>query len=95
MSGFHQGILNLAMEPSLLGSAFIEGGPNRKIKLDRSPGIDEVMTFTVLKNDKNILLLLQLIFSFQDYCLLLFWQVVTCVVTKRNSNYFGINAVIC
>lgn len=42
VSGFHQGILRLAMEPSLLGTAFIEGGPDRKIKLDRSPGIDEV-----------------------------------------------------
>lgn len=30
------------MEPSVLGSAFMEGGPDRKIKLDRSPGVDEV-----------------------------------------------------
>lgn len=43
--GFHQGILKLAMEPSLLGTALMEGGPNRKIKLDRSPGMDEVMFF--------------------------------------------------
>lgn len=40
--GFHQGILKLAMEPTLLGSAFMEGGPDRKIRLDRSPGVDEV-----------------------------------------------------
>ncbi|CBI40982.3 unnamed protein product, partial [Vitis vinifera] len=30
------------MEPSLLGTAFVEGGPDRKIKLDRSPGVDEL-----------------------------------------------------
>uniref|UniRef100_F6I7D8 Vacuolar protein sorting-associated protein 13 VPS13 adaptor binding domain-containing protein n=1 Tax=Vitis vinifera TaxID=29760 RepID=F6I7D8_VITVI len=42
VSGFHQGILRLAMEPSLLGTAFVEGGPDRKIKLDRSPGVDEL-----------------------------------------------------
>ncbi|XP_059638646.1 uncharacterized protein LOC132280907 isoform X2 [Cornus florida] len=42
VSGFHQGILKLAMEPSLLGTAFMEGGPDRKIKLDRSPGVDEL-----------------------------------------------------
>lgn len=30
------------MEPSVLGTAFMEGGPDRKIKLDRSPGVDEV-----------------------------------------------------
>ena len=30
------------MEPSLLGTAFMGGGPDRKIKLDRSPGVDEV-----------------------------------------------------
>lgn len=41
-SGFHQGILKLAMEPSLLGTALMEGGPDRKIKLDRSTGVDEV-----------------------------------------------------
>ncbi|KVI02632.1 Vacuolar protein sorting-associated protein 13 domain-containing protein [Cynara cardunculus var. scolymus] len=41
-SGFRQGILKLAMEPSVLGSAFMEGGPDRKIKLDRNPGIDEL-----------------------------------------------------
>lgn len=40
--GFHQGILKLAMEPSLLGNALMEGGPNREIKLDQSPGVDEV-----------------------------------------------------
>jgi len=32
------------MEPSVLGSAFTEGGPDRKIKLDRNPGIDEVIS---------------------------------------------------
>ncbi|KAL3616453.1 hypothetical protein CASFOL_039843 [Castilleja foliolosa] len=42
VSGFHQGILKLAMEPSVLSSAFMEGGSDRKIKLDRSPGIDEL-----------------------------------------------------
>lgn len=30
------------MEPSVLGLAIAEGGPDRKIKLDRSPGLDEV-----------------------------------------------------
>lgn len=29
------------MEPTVLGNAFMEGGPDRKINLDRSPGIDE------------------------------------------------------
>ncbi|XP_057499975.1 uncharacterized protein LOC130784197 isoform X3 [Actinidia eriantha] len=42
VSGFHQGILKLAMEPSVLGAAFMEGGPDRKIVLDRSSGIDEL-----------------------------------------------------
>ncbi|XP_056697041.1 uncharacterized protein [Spinacia oleracea] len=42
VTGFHHGILRLAMEPSLLGTAFLEGGPDRRIKLDRSPGIDEL-----------------------------------------------------
>lgn len=42
VTGFHHGILRIAMEPSLLGTAFLEGGPDRRIKLDRSPGIDEV-----------------------------------------------------
>ncbi|XP_020592122.1 uncharacterized protein LOC110032732 isoform X2 [Phalaenopsis equestris] len=42
VSGFHQGILRLAMEPSLLGAAVMEGGPDRRIKLDRSPGVDEL-----------------------------------------------------
>ncbi|KAF3438866.1 hypothetical protein FNV43_RR17141 [Rhamnella rubrinervis] len=42
VSGFHHGILKLAMEPSLLGTALMEGGPDRKIKLDRSPGNDEL-----------------------------------------------------
>ncbi|KAK7251111.1 hypothetical protein RIF29_34030 [Crotalaria pallida] len=42
VSGFHQGILKLAMEPSVLGTAMMEGGPDRKILLDRSPGVDEL-----------------------------------------------------
>ncbi|KAL9241362.1 hypothetical protein vseg_015482 [Gypsophila vaccaria] len=42
VTGFHHGILKLAMEPSVLGTAFLEGGPDRKIKLDRSPGVDEL-----------------------------------------------------
>ncbi|KAK4393368.1 hypothetical protein Sango_1807600 [Sesamum angolense] len=42
VNGFHQGILKLALEPSVLSSAFLEGGPDRKIKLDRSPGVDEL-----------------------------------------------------
>lgn len=31
------------MEPSVLGQAIMEGGPDRKIKLDHSPGLDEVL----------------------------------------------------
>uniref|UniRef100_A0A0E0BUQ7 Vacuolar protein sorting-associated protein 13 VPS13 adaptor binding domain-containing protein n=1 Tax=Oryza glumipatula TaxID=40148 RepID=A0A0E0BUQ7_9ORYZ len=42
VTGFHQGILRLAMEPSVLGQAILEGGPDRKIKLDHSPGLDEL-----------------------------------------------------
>ncbi|KAF7809778.1 putative vacuolar protein sorting-associated protein 13C [Senna tora] len=42
VSGFHQGILKLAMEPSFLGTALMEGGPDRKITLDQSPGVDEL-----------------------------------------------------
>ncbi|XVE87220.1 hypothetical protein DITRI_Ditri18aG0098600 [Diplodiscus trichospermus] len=42
VSGFHQGILKLAMEPSVLGTALMGGGSDRKIKLDRSPGVDEL-----------------------------------------------------
>lgn len=30
------------MEPSVLGLAIVDGGPDRKIKLVRSPGLDEV-----------------------------------------------------
>ena len=44
VTGFHHGILKLAMEPSLLGTALMEGGPDRKIKLDRSPAVDEVIS---------------------------------------------------
>ncbi|KAL6957102.1 hypothetical protein U1Q18_045624 [Sarracenia purpurea var. burkii] len=42
LNGFHQGILKLAMEPLVLGAALMEGGPDRKIVLHQSPGIDEV-----------------------------------------------------
>ena len=42
VSGFHQGILKIAMEPSILGSVLMQGGPQRHIKLDQSPGVDEV-----------------------------------------------------
>ncbi|KAL0876286.1 hypothetical protein Bca101_025991 [Brassica carinata] len=42
VSGFHHGVLKLAMEPSVIGTALMEGGPDRTIKLDRSPGIDEL-----------------------------------------------------
>ncbi|XP_038880803.1 uncharacterized protein LOC120072502 isoform X2 [Benincasa hispida] len=42
VSGFHQGILKIAMEPSLLGSVLMQGGPDRNIKLDQSPGVDEL-----------------------------------------------------
>ncbi|KAF8733332.1 hypothetical protein HU200_014936 [Digitaria exilis] len=42
VTGFHQGILRLAMEPSVLGHAIMEGGPDRKIKLDHSAGLDEL-----------------------------------------------------
>ena len=45
VTGFHQGILKLAMEPSVLGTAVMGGGPDRKIKLDKSPGVDEVSKF--------------------------------------------------
>jgi hypothetical protein len=31
------------MEPSVLGQAIMEGGPDRKIKLDHSAGLDEVL----------------------------------------------------
>lgn len=54
VSGFHHGILKLAMEPSLLGTALMEGGPDRKIKLDRSPGIDEVI-FLICAYGKSFL----------------------------------------
>lgn len=47
MTGFHQGILRLAMEPTLLGAAIMEGGPDRKIELVRSPGVDEVILLQV------------------------------------------------
>jgi len=35
------------MEPSLLGAAVMEGGPDRRIKLDRNPGVDEVILHTI------------------------------------------------
>lgn len=49
VSGFHQGILKLAMEPSVLRTALMEGGPDRKILLDRSPGVDEVLNNILLR----------------------------------------------
>eukprot|EP00268_Persea_americana_P036762 TRINITY_DN3627_c0_g1_i6.p1 TRINITY_DN3627_c0_g1~~TRINITY_DN3627_c0_g1_i6.p1 ORF type:complete len:286 (+),score=36.22 TRINITY_DN3627_c0_g1_i6:363-1220(+) len=42
VNGFHQGILKLAMEPSLWGTAFMEHGPDAKIKFDRRPRVDEL-----------------------------------------------------
>uniref|UniRef100_A0ACD6A2G5 Uncharacterized protein n=1 Tax=Avena sativa TaxID=4498 RepID=A0ACD6A2G5_AVESA len=42
VTGFHKGLLRLAMEPSVLGQAIMEGGPDRKIKLDHSAGLDEL-----------------------------------------------------
>eukprot|EP00246_Nothoceros_aenigmaticus_P000591 TRINITY_DN10853_c0_g1_i2.p1 TRINITY_DN10853_c0_g1~~TRINITY_DN10853_c0_g1_i2.p1 ORF type:complete len:881 (+),score=147.12 TRINITY_DN10853_c0_g1_i2:341-2644(+) len=42
VTGFRRGILNVAMEPSLLRSAVVKGGSTRQIKLDRSVGMDEV-----------------------------------------------------
>ncbi|KAL9253019.1 Intermembrane lipid transfer protein VPS13-like protein [Drosera capensis] len=39
---FIMGFLKLAMEPSFLGTAFVEGGPDRKINLDLTPGVDEL-----------------------------------------------------
>ncbi|KAI4372378.1 hypothetical protein MLD38_010618 [Melastoma candidum] len=42
VNGFHQGIFKLAMEPSVLGGALLEGGPERIIILDQSPGVDEL-----------------------------------------------------
>ncbi|CAA6663054.1 unnamed protein product [Spirodela intermedia] len=42
VNGFHQGMMRLAMEPSLLGAAVMHGGPDRKIVLDQSPGVDEL-----------------------------------------------------
>lgn len=43
VTGFHQGILRLAMEPTLLlGAALMEGGSDRKIELVCGPRDDEV-----------------------------------------------------
>lgn len=42
VNGFHHGIMRLAMEPAFLGAAVLEGGSDRKILLDRSPGVDEL-----------------------------------------------------
>lgn len=36
-------MLKLAMEPSFIGLAVMEGGPNQIIKLDKSPRVDEVI----------------------------------------------------
>ncbi|KAF5958191.1 hypothetical protein HYC85_005416 [Camellia sinensis] len=54
VTGFHQGILKLAMEPLVLGAAFMEGGPDRKILLDQSPGIDEVLLKSLPPNSSLI-----------------------------------------
>jgi len=35
------------MEPSVIGTALMEGGPDRTIKLDRNPGIDEVIFYAL------------------------------------------------
>lgn len=54
------------MEPSVLGSAFMEGGPDRKIKLDRSPGVDEVCkgvkNFTLLGPYMDVMLAINQLF---------------------------------
>lgn len=48
MSGFRRGILNVAMRPAVLRSAVVQGGSTRRIKLDRSVGIDEVRVLNVV-----------------------------------------------
>ena len=47
VTGFHQGILNLAMEPTLWGAALTGGGPDRKIELTCGPGHDEVILLQI------------------------------------------------
>jgi hypothetical protein len=47
MNGFHQGILRLAMEPSVLGLAIVEGGPDRQIKLDRRLGLMRLLPISI------------------------------------------------
>lgn len=41
------------MEPSFLGSAIMEGGPDRKIRLDRTPGVDEVNPYSLEEYDRG------------------------------------------
>ncbi|KAL3690687.1 hypothetical protein R1sor_004338 [Riccia sorocarpa] len=40
-TGFRRGIVNVAMKPSVLRSAVVQGGATRRIKLDRIVGTDE------------------------------------------------------
>ena len=55
VNGFRRGILNISMEPSFLRSAAIKGGLNRRIKLDRNAGVDEVHSHAI-----HVLMLLSL-----------------------------------
>ncbi|KAL2623458.1 hypothetical protein R1flu_003663 [Riccia fluitans] len=41
ITGFRRGIVNVAMKPSVLRSAVVQGGATRRIKLDRIVGTDE------------------------------------------------------
>ncbi|BBN13913.1 hypothetical protein MPTK1_6g07390 [Marchantia polymorpha subsp. ruderalis] len=41
VTGFRRGIVNVAMKPSVLRSAVVQGGATRRIKLDRIVGADE------------------------------------------------------
>nr|PNR49566.1 hypothetical protein PHYPA_011462 [Physcomitrium patens] len=43
LSGFRRGILNVAMRPAVLRSAVAQGGATRRIKLDHTVGMDEVL----------------------------------------------------
>lgn len=75
MTGFHHGILKLAMEPSLLGTALMEGGPDRKIKLDRSPAVDEVISgYTSLVTVLAVIILEELPFSLVPILEILAWK---------------------
>lgn len=42
VNGFRRGILNVALEPSVLRVAVVKGGSSRRIKLDHSAGTDEM-----------------------------------------------------